>query len=59
MDGRRMHHRKCENAKIWMKRNRSCVLQFPVVLIILQVLVTTISVHLIQEFDHGGVTAKK
>ena len=53
VDRRHVHHRKCENAKpqvkihVWMKRNRSCVLKFPVVLIIPQVLVTTISLHLI------------
>ena len=52
-DRRRVHHRKSENVKtqvkihVWMKRNISCVLQFPVVLIIVQVLVTTISLHLI------------
>ena len=34
-----------------------CVLQFPFVLIIN--LVTMISLHLIEEFDHGGETAKK
>ena len=41
--------------KFWMKRNISCVLQFLVVLIILQVLVVTTSL----EFNHGGKTTTK
>ena len=41
-----------------MKMNRSCVLQFPVFLIILQVLVTTICL-LIYKFGHGDEAAKK